>query len=146
MLASTASSATLSNEDVFNTPRSSNVASGLLSPAETPLRGKVNSICPTTSSSTLAINALRILEGTKLSPETELNLVNMLNQYDLRSQGVARGRDITRIALGNKEQRIAELETKVSELEAEQKTSKVVIAHLKRDIVHTSPGKGRKHD
>jgi hypothetical protein len=140
-------SATVSNDDVFNTPRSSEEANGLLSPAETPLRRKPYgqapySIVPTDSG--LAKDALRVLGGSKLCVEVEQQLVDLLNKHDLRTQGIAKGRDITRLALSNKEQKIAELEARITGLEAERETSRAVIAHLKADLIQTSPRKSRK--
>jgi hypothetical protein len=131
-------STTLSNDDVFNTPRSSQEANGLLSPAETPLRRKPHGDAPPSNvptDSNLAKDALRVLEGSKLCVEVEQKLVKLLNKHDLRTQGIAKGRDITRLALTNREQKIAELEARIAGLEAERQTSRAVIAHLKADIV-----------
>ena len=133
-----------SNDDVFNTPRSSQDATGLLSPVETPARGKSDSTAPPPPKSSLAADALQILNQSKLSHEVEQKLVELLNKHDLRTQGIARGRDITRLALNNKDAKIVELEARISGLEAERETSKAVIAHLKTDIFQTSPSKGRK--
>jgi hypothetical protein len=133
-----------SDGDIFNTPRSSQDFSGLLSPAETPVRGKsLGGILPPAKSSLMA-DALSILERSKLSSDIEQKLVELLNKHDLRTQGICRGRDITRLALGNKEKKIAELEARIAGLEAERETSKAIITHLKRDIVQTSPSKSRK--
>lgn len=137
-------STSVSNDDVFNTPRSSQDVSGLLSPVETPSREKLQRgvHCPTESD--LVADVLRLLEGVKLSNEMEQKLVELLNKHDLRTQGIAKGRDVTRLALGSKERKIAELEARIAGLEGERETSKAVIAHLKRDIVQTSPSKSRK--
>lgn len=140
-------SATVSNDDVFNTPRSSEEAHGLLSPAETPLRRKPHGQAPLSTVPTdshLANDALRVLGGSKLCVEVEQQLVELLNKHDLRTQGIAKGRDITRLALSNKERKIAELEARIVGLEAERKTSRAVIAHLRADLVQTSPSKSRK--
>jgi hypothetical protein len=140
-------STTVSNDDVFNTPRSSEEANGLLSPAETPLRRKTHghdplSIVPTGSN--LAKDALHVLGGSKLCVQVEQQLVELLNKHDLRTQGIAKGRDITRLALGNKEQKIAELEARIAGLETERETSRAVIAYLRAELVQTSPSKSRK--
>jgi GRF zinc finger len=133
-----------SNDDIFNTPRSSHDASGLLSPAETPVRGKSHAAVSPPANSSLAADALRILDSSKLSHEVEQKLVDLLNKHDLRTEGIAKGRDITRLALNNKDAKIVELEARISGLEAERETSKAVIAHLKSDIFQTSSSKGRK--
>lgn len=140
-------STSVSNDDIFNIPRSSHDATGLLSPAETPMRRKPHGDVPPLvppADSNLATDALRVLEGSKLSAAVEQKLVELLNKHDLRTQGIAKGRDITRLALGNKEKKIAELEARIAGLEAERETSRAVIAHLKKDIVQTSPSRGRK--
>ncbi len=138
------SSTSAYDDDVFNTPRSSQNASGLLSPAETPMRGKSQDGIPPPANSNLAADTLCILQQSKLSPAEEQQLVALLNKHDLRTQGIAKGRDITRLALGNKEKKITELEARIASLEAERETSTAVIADLKRYRVQTSPSKGRK--
>jgi hypothetical protein len=137
-------STSVSSDDVFNTPHSSQDATGLLSPVETPHREKLHGGALPLTMSALAADALRILEGSKLPNEVEQNLVDLLNKHDLRTQGIAKGRDITRLALGSKDKKITELDARIAGLEAERETSKAVIAHLKRDIVQTSPSKSRK--
>jgi hypothetical protein len=133
-----------SNDDVFNTPGSSQDYSGLLSPVKTPIREDLHAAILPSAKSNLAADALSILKGSKVLPDAEEELVHLLDKHDLRTQGIAKGRNITRIALGKKEKKIAELEARIAGLEAERETSKAVIAHLKRDIVQTSPSKGRK--
>lgn len=134
----------VSSDDVFNTPKSSQDASGLLSPVETPSREKLRRGVHCPAESDLAADVLRTLERVKLSNEIEHKLVELLNKHDLRTQGIAKGRDITRLALASKERKIAELEARIEGLEAERETSKAVVAHLKRDIVQTSPSRSRK--
>ena len=131
-------------DDVFLTPSTSDRATGLPSPAETPARGRHDIFGLSTTTSSLAADAISILDKGKLPVQIEKELIELLTKHELRSQGIARGRDITRLALVKKEKRIAELEAKVQTLEAEQETSKAVIAHLKRDMAEASPIKGRK--
>jgi hypothetical protein len=137
-------STSVSNDDVFNTPRSSQDASGLLSPIETPMRGKSQGVIPPPANSNLAADALRILKRSGVSPDVEHELAELLNKHDLRTQGIAKGRDITRLALSNKDKKIGELEARIAGLEAERETSKAVIAHLKRDMLQRSPSKSKK--
>ncbi len=137
-------STSVSNDDVFNTPISSQDASGLLSPIETPSREKLQRGVHCPAESNLVVDVLCILEQVTLSNEVEQKLVELLNKHDLRTQGIAKGRDITRLALTTKEKKIAELEARIEGLEAERETSKAVIAYLKRDIVQTSPSRSRK--
>jgi hypothetical protein len=138
-------STSASDGDVFNTPKSSEAASGLLSPKKTPARGKSQGVLASTiTNSSLSTDALRILDGSRISADVEHKLVELLNKHDLRAQGIAKGRDITRLALSSKDKKINELEARIAGLEAERETSKAVIAHMKRDIVQTSPGRSRK--
>lgn len=139
-----ACSMSVSNDDIFNTPRSSEKFNGLLSPAETPMRGKSQGSRPPLTNSSLAVDALMILEGSRITVEVEHKLVELLNKHDLRTQGISKGRDITRLALANKDKKIADLEARITGLEAERETGKAVIAHLKRDIVQTSLNKGNR--
>ena len=134
-------STSLSHDDVFNTP--SQDASGLLSPVETPLRENSHGGVCALADSNLVADALSILQSSKLSREVEQKLVGLLNKHELRTQGIVRGRDITRLALGSKEKKITELVARIALLEAERETSNAVIAHLKREIGQTSPSKGR---
>jgi translation elongation factor EF-Tu-like GTPase len=90
----------------------------------------------------LASEALAILSDSQLSSKVENELVGLLNKYDLRTQGIIKGRDITRLAVQAKDKKIAELQTRISVLEGERETNRTVITHLKHDIA-TSPTKGR---
>ncbi|KAH0538841.1 hypothetical protein FGG08_004558, partial [Glutinoglossum americanum] len=55
------------------------------------------------------------------------------NTHALRTQGIARGRDVSRDALREKERKIGELRRRVEELEAERERDKVVIGSLRRE-------------
>lgn len=52
------------------------------------------------------------------------DLVNLLNTHDLRTKGIIRGRDISRIAIKKKEERIQELVGRIDVLEAEREAWK----------------------
>jgi hypothetical protein len=126
--------------DVFKTPATSNRATGLLSPTSTPAQASSrfdNRDRPSsddTFKSALAIEALKILAPIPLNSTVESQLVTLLNKHDLRTQGIAKGRDITRLAIQSKDKRIAELQARIAGLETERETSRTVIAHLKQDI------------
>lgn len=96
------------------------------------------------SNSTLAVDALKILAPVPLTSAVESELVILLNTHALRAQGIAKGRDITRLAIQAKDKKIAELQARIAGLEAERETSRTVIAHLKQDIgaKASSPKKG----
>ncbi|KIW77481.1 hypothetical protein Z517_09927 [Fonsecaea pedrosoi CBS 271.37] len=132
------------SDDVFSTPSATHESrgSGLLSPSSTPARRATGYALPEPEPSTLASEALSILSGSRLSLEVERELVDLLNRHDLRTQGIIKGRDITRLAVQAKDRKITELQARISALEAEKETNKRVIAHLKQDIA-ASPKKGK---
>jgi hypothetical protein len=138
-------------DDVFMTPTASNHLNGLLSPTATPaqisaqLENQSQPVAKDWFNSTLAAEALEILAPIPLNSTVEAQLVALLNRHDLRTQGIAKGRDITRLAIQSKDKKIAELQARIAGLEAERETSRTVIAHLKQDIGvnASSPKKGR---
>ena len=141
----------INDDDVFATPTTSNRSHGLLSPTGTPaqissqLENQTQPVENNTSNSTLANEALKILAPIPLNSAVEEQLFALLNRQDLRTQGIAKGRDITRLAIQSKDKKIAELQARIAGLEAERETSRTVIAHLKQDIGlnASSPKKGR---
>jgi len=66
-----------------------------------------------------------------LPPSAEQDLINLLNMHDLRAQGIARGRDISRLAIRKKDERIQALIGRIEVLEAERAGWRV--ARLKRE-------------
>jgi hypothetical protein len=134
------------DDDVFTTPTTSNRKNGLLSPINTPAKHLLQSVNSNTlEPSSLAASALSVLGPAKVSKNIESELVALLNQHDLRTQGIAKGRDITRLAVKAKDKQILQLQDRIGQLEAERETSRAVIAHLKQDIAvkAASPRKGR---
>ncbi|EXJ88697.1 hypothetical protein A1O1_05629 [Capronia coronata CBS 617.96] len=132
------------SDDVFATPSTSHRsgATGLPSPTNTPARGPSQLFRPETEPSTLASEVLTLLADSHISSKVERELVDLLNRYDLRTQGVIKGRDISRLAVQSKEKKIADLQARISALEAEKETNRRVIAHLKQDIATSPPRKG----
>jgi len=128
------------DDDVFATPATSSRSNGLLSPTTTPLQiashleNPSQPVAIDPSNSTLATEVFKILAHIPVSSTVEAQLVALLNNHDLRTQGIARGRDISRLAIQSKDKKIAELQARIAALEAERETSRTVIAHLKRDI------------
>ncbi|KEF63367.1 uncharacterized protein A1O9_01344 [Exophiala aquamarina CBS 119918] len=133
------------SDDVFATPTTSRLSSsiGLFSPSSTPARyiSQPNARESAAEPSTLAVDALKILHGVSLSSKVEKNLIDLLDKHDLRTQGIVRGRDITRLAVQAKETKIAELQARITTLEEERETNRTVISLLKQDIA-ASPKKG----
>jgi hypothetical protein len=135
------------SDDVFTTPSTSHQSrdTGLRSPSMTPANRhtQTNNGPPETETSQLAAEALKILRTStsQLSTQAENDLVELLNKHDLRTQGIAKGRDITRLAVHAKDKKIAELQSRIEALEAEKETNRRVITHLKMDMAD-SPKKG----
>ena len=129
------------SDDVFTTPSTSK-RNGLLSPKATPARPHTHN--PRTSDlapDSLASEALIILSSTSLPTSTKDNLVELLNKFELKAQGISKGRDLTRLALQEKDKKIAELQSRIQGLEQERETTKNVISLLKSDMA-TSPKRG----
>ncbi|MCJ1246206.1 hypothetical protein MMC30_003411 [Trapelia coarctata] len=127
-------------DDVFTTPmtglkgRSLFPRTGLPSPAVTPSSNRFKDITPDNSElATEVLNSLRDLR-VELDPEATTSLKEICSRHTLKIQGITRGRDISRMAIKTKDARIAELQNKISRLEAERETNKAVIRHLRRDI------------
>ena len=119
-------------DDVFTTPSTSDRRrGGLLSPEDTPAIVRKQEVG---SSKDLVTEVLEALATTNLSSDVREKVVEVLNRHELRFQGIGRGRDISRVAIKAKDKQIAELQARISGLEAERDTSKLVIAHLKHDI------------
>lgn len=114
-----------SSDDVFATPSTSypSLSTGLFSPSPTP--AKMPSQPDVGESavelSALAAEVMTILRGVSLSSDIEQSLVDVLDKHDLRTQGIIKGRDITRIAVQTKATKIAELQARISALEAERR-------------------------
>jgi len=95
--------------------------------------------------SSLAAQALAILKPAHLDPKLEEELIELLNTQELRTHGITKGRDITRLAVQAREKTIAELQVRIAGLEAERETSRAIISQLKQDIAHSPPqGGGRR--
>lgn len=145
--------------DVFATPSTSMISndnSGLPSPGITPAQVRKQLFSPSHAygqkdqplseePSTLALEALSILSPLRpsLPSNIEHSLVTLLNKYEMKTQGISKGREIARLAVQAKEKKITELQQQVVRLEAEREMQKTVIQHLKTDIA-TSPKKPRR--
>ncbi|EEQ34701.1 hypothetical protein McanMca71_007618 [Microsporum canis] len=76
----------------------------------------------------LTKKALDILEShkTDLSPKAKQDLAGLLDRNDLRTLGIIKGRDISRLAIKERESRIKLLERRVALLEAERESWKAL--------------------
>jgi hypothetical protein len=66
-----------------------------------------------------------------LPASAKQDLITLLNTHDLRAQGIARGRDISRLAIRKKDERIEALIGRIEVLEAERESWRV--ARLKQE-------------
>lgn len=137
------------SDDLFTTPSTSHKsnATGLPSPFRTPANRPEQTTTGPLEPSTLASEVLGILKKSPqpLTSAVENELLDLLNKHDLRTQGIIRGRDITRLAVQAKDKKITELQGRISTLEAEKETNRRVISHLKLDMA-ASPKKTRNRN
>ncbi|CZT00467.1 uncharacterized protein RAG0_08505 [Rhynchosporium agropyri] len=140
------------DEDVFKTP---NVGSsgtwdghqpfGLRSPSCTPTPGRYREATDASDApSQIAHNnyditdeVLGVLKDQNLDDDTTTNLKKLLIRHAMKISGIAKGRDITRVALKAKDTKIAELQQKISALEAQREMDKTVIRHFKSDMTES---------
>jgi hypothetical protein len=148
----TPSTRRIQSDDIFTTPSTTrlrggmwdgNERSGLMSPSITPTPARfrdINQPLETAESTSdlkdydITKEVMEILKEQSLDEETTTKVRQVLNKHALKAQGIARGRDITRMALKTKESRIAELEQRIVELQNERELDKVIIKHFKSDM------------
>ena len=131
--------------DIFTTPstglkgKTLFSTAGLLSPAITPSKPHDKPPLPPEDSE-LAFEILDNLRDTHVDLTTEaIAVVKVIcARYMMKMQGVARGRDISRQVIKNKEAKIVELQGKMAGLEAERETNRAVIRHLRRDVAESN--------
>ncbi|OQO06211.1 hypothetical protein B0A48_08799 [Cryoendolithus antarcticus] len=114
--------------------------------APSPPTRHVDPLLHPASTSDLAASALSILSNTIIPPEPLAQLRALLNQHDLKTQGIIKGRDITRLGLKAKDARIAELQARIASLEAEREVDRGVIRSLRwqREVGGTENGDGEE--
>ena len=137
-------------DDVFATPSTSHksTGTGLLSPTATPSRPPAFTTHNlATSSDTVCSQVLHLLQSHNvcLPTTTTTALTSLLSTFELQRAGIAKGREISRLAVQAKDRKIADLQSRIAGLEQERETMKTVVAHLKSDMVQGSPTKrGRR--
>ena len=134
------SSSPTSSEEAFETPKTSmKRPGGLMSPDITPAADRTT---PAPEQKDLVAGVRDLLGSVTLQPEIEKQLMDFLNRHELRTHGISKGREISRLAIKEKDKQIAELQARITGLEAEKETSKLVIATLKRDMSTPKKKKG----
>ena len=91
---------------------------------------------PADSTSSLTNEVLSALSDTSIPDDVLTALRGILSKHDLKSQGVVKGRDISRLALKAKEAKIVELQARVASLEAERELDRGVIRSLRWEVEH----------
>lgn len=148
-------------DDVFTTSSTTrlkggmwdgNERSGLMSPLVTPMPARFrdgNQPVETAENISdlkdydITKEVMELLKDQSVDEDITAKLQQVLNKHALKTQGIARGRDITRIALKTKESRIAELEQRIVELQNERELDKVIIKHFKSDMAQSLNKRGR---
>ncbi|KAJ5780672.1 hypothetical protein N7457_005832 [Penicillium paradoxum] len=102
----------------------------------TPTPTKYNDVLSADSkfdTSDLAKSLLEILDkhSVVLPNKAQDEVVALLNRQDLRTQGIIRGRDLTRLALNKKNTEIKKLQDRVSNLEAQRQLDRSLIEGMK---------------
>lgn len=102
----------------------------------TPTPSKYNDVLSADSKfdiSDLAISLLDILEkhSVVLPNKAQDEVVSLLNRQDLKTQGIIRGRDMTRLALKKKNDEIKKLQDRVSNLESQRELDRSLIEGMK---------------
>jgi hypothetical protein len=136
------------DDDVFGTPSTlptpTNTSFEIRSPSNTPTPSRFRDAAEpantrpeaTKLNFDISEEVMDLLKDQRLDEPTSSNLKELLNKHALRISGIAKGRDITRIALKAKDVKIAELQQKISALEAEREMDKTVIRHFKSDSMY----------
>lgn len=155
-------------EDIFTTP-STRLQGGMWdgnerfhipSPSATPTPSRFRESTAASETSTvtnlnpydISAEVLSLLQDQHIDEETTTSLKQLLNKHAMKISGIAKGRDITRIALKAKDAKIAELQQKISMLEGQREMDKTVIRHFKSDMTESverrrrsGRGRGRGH-
>ncbi|PBP21608.1 hypothetical protein BUE80_DR007668 [Diplocarpon rosae] len=141
------------DEDIFTTPSSrlntrmwgGVERSKLLSPSATPTPTRHREKTATSESQDfqgtrmaqnydISDEVLELLKDQHISDDTAASLKALLSKHAMKIFGIAKGRDITRVALRAKDRKIAELQQKISALEAQREMDRTVIRHFKSDV------------
>jgi hypothetical protein len=153
----------LNNDDVFGTPSShargtlwdGNDRVGFRSPSVTPnhfshqresIEASEDRGDRVPHSYDITDEVMDLLKEQNLNEEVAMDLKELLNKHALKISGIAKGRDITRVALKAKDAKIAELQQKITALEAERDLDRRIIRHYKSDMaesVERRRGRGR---
>lgn len=139
------------DEEIFSTPVSRSTGGmwdgneHFRSPSNTPtpIRYRESTVTSEASqdrpqnSYDISDEVMELLKDQGIGEETTTNLKQLLNRHALKISGIAKGRDITRVALKAKDSKIAELQQRISALETEREMDKTIIRHFKSDMAQS---------
>lgn len=113
---------------------------GLLSPSATPTPARFRDAMQGQADPVdydITTEVMEILQSQNLDDETSKSLKDVLNKHALKMSGIIKGRDITRMALKTKDNKIAELQQRIAALETERDMDKIIIRNIKDDITRS---------
>lgn len=120
----------ITEEDHLQTPTAAPAPATARTPSP-PSRHRNALSNPADSASSLTSEALSSLSSVRLPPDILSDLRSVLSKHDLKTQGITRGRDISRLALKAKEAKIAELQMKIESLQADMELDRGVMRQLR---------------
>ncbi|RFU34316.1 hypothetical protein B7463_g1964, partial [Scytalidium lignicola] len=145
------------DEDVFTTPATKRKANifernesfGLQTPSKTPSLKRSFDTSMSSDHGEISLNnyditneIMDLLKDQVIDDETLSSLRSLLSKHALRTSGIARGRDISRLGLKNKDIKIAELQERIRALETEREMDKTIIRHFKSDMANSIANRG----
>ena len=127
-------------EDVFTTPATHSNGKTLFSAThgqDTPTPARFRDISGANGAeSSLAADVLAILRAAKISLPLKVqnDLKDVCNKQNMFTQGVLRGRDVSRSLVAKRDEKIVELQSSIEALQSERETSRAVIRHLRSEL------------
>ena len=126
---------------------------GLRSPLKTPTPGRFRNTTEsldgrgeTKQSHDLVEEVMYLLNDQKIEPKVAASLRELLMKHSLKHSGIVKGRDLTRVALTAKDNKIADLQRRITALETQSAMDKTIIKHFKDEMANsfgTKDGKSR---
>lgn len=97
---------------------------------------------PADASSTLTSAVLAALKPATIAPDVLSAVRSVVSRHDLKTQGITKGRDVSRLAIKAKDAKISELQARIASLEADREVDRGVIRQLRwqRDNKQDSQG------
>ncbi|GAQ04632.1 hypothetical protein ALT_1953 [Aspergillus lentulus] len=130
------STTTLTPTSIFSARTQTRLPPASAEVSMTPTPGRYRNVLSTDArddSSDLGLQALEVLESHKVvvPKEAQDELLALLNKHDLKTKGIIRGRDISRIALKKKDETIMKLNERIASLESQREMDRAIIDGLR---------------